>query len=62
MGFGIEKIARSSVFDFERFPEIFEPSRMNFAEESGSEGTPVNRSFEASKVDDKSLESEMHTF
>ena len=46
------------MFDFERFQEIFEPSGMNFAEESGSEGAPVNRSFEAGKVDDKSLESE----
>ena len=61
-GFGIEKITRSSVFDFERFQEIFEPSGMNFLEESRSEGAPVNRSFEAGKVDDKSLESEMHTF
>jgi hypothetical protein len=50
------------VFDFGRFQEIFEPSGMNFAKKSGSEGTPVNRSFKTGEVDDKSLESEMHTF
>ena len=61
-GLGIEEITRSSVFDFQWFQGIFETTGMNFAEESGSEGCPVNRSFETSKVNDKSLESDMHTF
>ena len=59
---GIEEITRSSVFDFEWFQGIFETPRMNFAEERGSEGCPVNRRFKTGEVDNKSLQSDKHPF
>jgi hypothetical protein len=61
-GLGIEEITRSRAFDFQRFQGIFETAGMNFAKESGRESSPVNRSFETSKMNDESLESDMHIF
>ena len=56
----IEEIARSSVSDFEWFQGIFESSRMNCAEERGREGCLLNRRFKPSKMEDKSLQSDIH--